>query len=209
MIFLSVEELKEKSIVSNQGNEIIFNNKIFRKGPDFSLRNWEKARQLSEEYFKSNRLCLIVNNESYISLWVEKERTLETYVNNRLSDKKNQKVIACLDSQAVQIQVKLILEKLNYRVVIIKEKENLINKLKIENPRLIFIDFNICDLNEPQLYKILHKIDYFKNVPIVKLINKENLVDKIRNKLANSPYSLLKPFQPNDLISVVEKFVNN
>jgi CheY-like chemotaxis protein len=224
LIFISAQDLKEKSTGTDRKTQINFNNKIFVKGPDFSQSNWEKAKELCQEYSKRNRLCLLVNNESYVSIWVEKPTKLpiisensahstsengsslesESSTPSKNKEPENKPIIACIDdSKTVQRQVKLILEQVGYQVLSITEPADSLTKLVRQKPVLILMDINMPKIDGYELCKMLRNSKFLRDIPIVMLTSKEGLINKVKAKIAGAKHYITKPFAPNELIQVI------
>lgn len=68
MIFLTKEELAVP--INSRSSRILFRDKLFNRGPDFSNNARHSALEFCQQY--SNKLsCLVVDNYSYISIWIE------------------------------------------------------------------------------------------------------------------------------------------
>ncbi|KAF3884456.1 MULTISPECIES: hypothetical protein [Nostocales] len=77
MLFLSLEDLEVQGVSYNGASQIIFKNKIFTRFVDFSIQYRQKAIKFCQEFLDDNLFCLIVENQSYLTVWVEeKEKNL-------------------------------------------------------------------------------------------------------------------------------------
>ncbi|MUG96022.1 hypothetical protein F7734_28220 [Scytonema sp. UIC 10036] len=89
MFFLSLEDLEIKGVSYMGESQIIFKNKILTRCIDFSIQYHQKAIKFCQEFLDDNLLCLIVENQSYLTVWVEeKEERLagETEINHGLHE---------------------------------------------------------------------------------------------------------------------------
>ena len=75
MLFITEEELENQSVPGKEPSQIIFQNKLLTKGPIISKDSREKAVKLCQTYSDDNRLCLIVENQWYLTVWIENADT--------------------------------------------------------------------------------------------------------------------------------------
>ena len=117
-------------------------------------------------------------------------------------------IIACIDdSKTVHKQVNLTLEAIGYRVINITDPALALKSLSREQPILILMDINMPTMNGYDLCSMLRRSHKFSEVPIVMLTGRDGIIDRMRAKFVGSTDYLTKPFQPNTLIEMVQKFV--
>ena len=75
MLFITQEELENQSVPGKEPSQIIFQNKLLTKGPIISKNSREEAAKLCQTYSDDNRLCLIVENQWYLTVWIENADT--------------------------------------------------------------------------------------------------------------------------------------
>lgn len=116
--------------------------------------------------------------------------------------------IACIDdSKTVHKQVNLTLEAIGYKVINITDPSLALKSLSREQPILILMDINMPTMNGYDLCSMLRRSHKFSEVPIVMLTGRDGIIDRMRAKFVGSTDYLTKPFQPNTLIEMVQKFV--
>lgn len=120
-------------------------------------------------------------------------------------------LIVCIDdSKTVQKQVRMTLEAGGYRVLGITDPTAALKKLSQHQPKVIFLDINMPDINGYDLCSLLRKSQKFKDIPIVMLTGRDGMIDRVRAKIVGATDYLTKPCDPNKLISltkVLEKSV--
>jgi twitching motility two-component system response regulator PilG len=60
-------------------------------------------------------------------------------------------------------------------------------------------------------YKVLSIIKEnpeFKTIPVIMLTSKDGIINKVKGKVAGSTAYLTKPFDPNQLVTTIEKHLN-
>ncbi|MGK7876381.1 MAG: response regulator [Xenococcaceae cyanobacterium] len=114
-------------------------------------------------------------------------------------------VVACIDdSKTVQRQVKMTLEPAGYQVLSITEPASTLTMLVRQKPVLILMDINMPEINGYELCQMLSRSRKLRDIPVVMLTGREGLTDRFRAKLVGATHYLTKPFDPNQLIDVVQ-----
>ncbi|MGK7877926.1 MAG: hypothetical protein AB4426_32850 [Xenococcaceae cyanobacterium] len=70
----AIENLPGAEVSINEKSQIIFQNKLFTRGPDFSKNLREAAIKFCQKYSDSI-LCLIVESQWYLTVWIEDSET--------------------------------------------------------------------------------------------------------------------------------------
>jgi hypothetical protein len=73
MLVLTLEEIKKHGISGNELSEITFQNKVFTKGSTYSQRCRESAIAYGENYSITQGECIIIDNGTYLTLWLERK----------------------------------------------------------------------------------------------------------------------------------------
>ncbi len=74
MLFLTAEDLENQGVFCKEASQIIFQNKILTRLIDFSTQNHRRAIKFCQEFLEDQLFCLIVENQSYLTVWVEKKQ---------------------------------------------------------------------------------------------------------------------------------------
>ena len=122
----------------------------------------------------------------------------------------NRPIIACIDdSRTVQNQVKLLLESSGYQVLSITNPGSSLTTMIRQKPQLILMDINMPEIDGYKLCQMLSRSRKLKDIPVVMLTGRDGMVDKIRSKMVGAVYYLTKPFEPHQLVEVVECITQN
>lgn len=125
-------------------------------------------------------------------------------INKKLDE---QPLIACIDdSKTVQKQVKMILEAIGYQVIAITDPTAALRGLSHQQPVLILMDINMPNINGYDLCSMLRKSYKFQAIPIVMLTGRDGVIDRMRAKFVGSSDYLTKPFEPSQLVKMVNKY---
>lgn len=116
------------------------------------------------------------------------------------------------DSKTVRASLEYTLGRAGYEVVSavdgkdgLRQLENLKNKGK--RPAMVISDINMPEMDGITFVKEVKKSPNFKFLPILILTTESQLEKKMEGKKAGAAGWLVKPFKPNQLIGVLQKFV--
>ncbi len=204
IICLTEEEIKSQIDYSRQKQSIFFQEKQLYLGSIFPKNSFSEVSKFCEKYVRKKLQCLLIENETSLTIWVEKN-TPTTLQNNLISA---DSIIACIDdSQTIQYSVNMILSPLGYQVLNIIKPTSQWKILLVRKPKLIFLDVNMPDINGFQLCEHLKKFDQTKDIPIVMLTGNTSPLDRVRAKFKGADQYITKPFTPQQLIDAVQTIV--
>ena len=113
------------------------------------------------------------------------------------------KILIAEDDQAIREIIKSILENEGY-IVLLPQSEHAIHKAaRDESPVLILLDIWLDGHDGGKIAKDLKEKQETKNIPII-MMSANNETEKI-TKAAGANDFLLKPFNIDDLLSLVRK----
>lgn len=128
----------------------------------------------------------------------------------RSSQNDSRPIVACIDdSKTVQRNVKLILESSGYRVIELIEPARALTMLVRDKPNLVLMDISMPEIDGYELCRMLRLSSALKEVPIVMLTGRDGLVDRIRARMVGATNYITKPFQPQQLLGVVNELINS
>lgn len=117
--------------------------------------------------------------------------------------------VVCIDdSKTIQQTVKLILEASGYQVLSLTEPARALTALVRCKPALILMDITMPEIDGYELCRMLRQSHLLKETPIVMLTGRDGLVDRIRARMVGAADYLTKPFQPAELLSLIEKLIH-
>lgn len=129
---------------------------------------------------------------------VQKEKT-------QISDEKNVIVVAD-DDPAILDAMKMILELYNFTVETIADGL-IFPRLAALKPKLLFLDVCMSGVDGAEVCKTLKMSDATKDIPVIMISASYDLVKTVKQVGADD--YLAKPFEVQDLISKVNKFLLN
>ncbi len=111
------------------------------------------------------------------------------------------------DSPTIRKLVSLILGRRGFKVVVAKDGMEALAQINAARPSLIFLDITMPRMDGYQLCKIVRNKTQTKTIPIVMLTAKDGLFDKIKGRMAGASGYITKPFDANQLLAAVEKYL--
>ena len=111
------------------------------------------------------------------------------------------------DSPTIRKLVAMTMIKNGYRVVEAGDGNEAIARMQ-ENgaPDLVLLDINMPGMDGYTLCKLVRQKPETAKIPVIMLSGKDGFYNKIRGKMAGSTLYLTKPFQPDALLKVVQKY---
>lgn len=116
------------------------------------------------------------------------------------------KILVIDDDKAILDVVKIILEENKYQVATLGEGAEIVAKVKKINPILILLDIWLSGFDGYDLTQLLKNDPATAIIPIV-MISANNETEKI-SKNAGADAFLLKPFNIDDLLTMVKQYTN-
>lgn len=117
-------------------------------------------------------------------------------------------VLSVDDSLVVQTMIKRALSD-RYQVLL---TSNAVDALKVINTNpiaLLLLDVSMPEIDGLEFCRTVRSIPKFKNLPIIMLTARDKFSDKLKGQIAGATYYLTKPVEPNQLVEVVNKCVEN
>ncbi|MEN9245660.1 MAG: response regulator, partial [Thermostichales cyanobacterium SRBZ-1_bins_19] len=103
--------------------------------------------------------------------------------------------------------VKGILEVAGFAVLGITEPGQALTALVRQKPALILMDVNMPEIDGYELCRMLRQSKQLKEIPIVMLTGRDGLLDRLRAQILGVTDYVTKPFQPEQLLTAVQKAV--
>lgn len=111
------------------------------------------------------------------------------------------------DSPTVRKMAQMTLEARGFKVVTAFDGVAAIKEISRHEPWLILLDINMPRLDGYQLCSLVRKHKRTQHIPVVMLSGKDGMFDKLRGKMAGCSTYMTKPFIPEKLVEVVDKYI--
>ena len=116
------------------------------------------------------------------------------------------KVLVAEDDKAILEVVKIILENEGYHILSTDNEETVHSLIAEHMPDMILLDIWLAGEDGGKIARNIKGKDATKNIPIV-MISANNETEKISKEVGADDF-LLKPFDIDDLLKIVEKYTN-
>ncbi len=110
------------------------------------------------------------------------------------------------DSASVRQMVSFTLKGAGYQVIEASDGQDALNKLK-GDVHMIITDLNMPNMDGIELIKNVRANPKYKFIPMVMLTTESQSGKKQEGKAAGATGWIVKPFKPDQLMSVVEKLL--
>ncbi|MEC9291400.1 MAG: response regulator [Pseudomonadota bacterium] len=114
-------------------------------------------------------------------------------------------ILAVDDSASIRQMVGFTLKQAGYTVVDAEDGVDGLNKAKGTKADLIITDLNMPNMNGIELIKALRQESDYKFTPILMLTTESDDSKKAEGKNAGATGWIVKPFNPEQLIKVIER----
>jgi twitching motility two-component system response regulator PilG len=117
--------------------------------------------------------------------------------------------IAYIDGdRTMQNIMKLIMEAQGYKVIDLIKPAESIDRLMRTPPMLILLDITTPDFDGYECCQMLRRSPKLKNVPILMLGDRDNLLDRLKAKIVGANDYVTKPIIPKNLMNLVNKYIS-
>lgn len=111
------------------------------------------------------------------------------------------------DSTSVRQMVGFTLKEAGYEVIEACDGKDALTKIDGVNINMVVTDLNMPNMDGIELIRNLRANPKFKFVPIIMLTTESQNEKKMEGKTAGATGWIVKPFKPEQLISVVKKVI--
>ena len=116
--------------------------------------------------------------------------------------------VVCIDDDgAIGKMIEYTLQAHGYRVTIIQDPLESISQIFQLQPDLILCDLVMPKLDGYDLCGMLRQSTAFRQTPILMLTGKDGFIDRVRAKMVGATDYLTKPFQEQELLMLLEKYI--
>jgi twitching motility two-component system response regulator PilG len=116
-------------------------------------------------------------------------------------------VLVVDDSPTVRKIVQMTLQREHIRVITAADGLSALSAVADEMPALILLDIQLPRMDGYSICQIIRKNLQFREIPIIMLSGKDGLFDKMRGRLAGSTEYLTKPFDSEELVQTVRRYL--
>ncbi|BFM39987.1 response regulator [Synechocystis sp. LKSZ1] len=117
----------------------------------------------------------------------------------------NRPLVVCInDRPAIQRMVQYTLVANGFKTMALEDPFKALAILLSQQPSLVFMDAQMQDMSGYELCSLCRKTPSLKDLPIIMLTDNDNLIERLRAKLAGASGFLQKPFLPQELLQSIQ-----
>jgi two-component system, chemotaxis family, response regulator PixG len=117
--------------------------------------------------------------------------------------------IACIDdSQAMLGEIQRFLDGDEFSVTPINDAMKALMKIGMVKPDLVLLDVGMPGIDGYQVCTLIRKSSALKHIPIVMVTGHKGLIDRARARVAGATDYLTKPFNQDDLLKMVFRYLS-
>lgn len=176
------------------------------------LRQWvdgirsliDIAQELDQDPLQLARSYMAWTVSGWVSLGGDLPANKAVYT----TEKQRPIILSVDDSLIVQTMIKRTLVD-HYQVLL---ASNAVDALKVINTNpiaLLLLDVTMPEIDGLEFCRTVRSIPKFQNMPIIMLTARDKFSDKLRGQIAGATHYLSKPVEPNQLLEVVDKCLEN
>lgn len=117
------------------------------------------------------------------------------------------KVLVVEDSMVTRKVIARTLIANNYEVSEAKDANQALDYIAHNNPDLVLLDIILPGKDGYQILAEIRKKPPLTKTPVIMLTSRDSLFDKLKGKVSDANEYLTKPFQPDELLLVVKKYL--
>lgn len=116
-------------------------------------------------------------------------------------------VLVVDDSPTVRAVVQRMLKREHLQVVTAADGLSALAVVGDASPDLILLDIMLPRMDGYQVCHLLRQHGEFRDTPILMLSGKDGMFDRLRGRMAGATGYLSKPFDPTELLSLVQRYL--
>ncbi|VAX10998.1 hypothetical protein MNBD_GAMMA26-1825 [hydrothermal vent metagenome] len=117
------------------------------------------------------------------------------------------KILVVEDSNLARKILVRTLDQHGFQVVEAADGLSALAQLAAEGPDLVILDLILPDIDGYEVFSRMKEDAKTADTPVIILTSRASLVDKIRGKMSGTDEYLTKPFEAEDLLQTVEKYL--
>ena len=120
----------------------------------------------------------------------------------------NYKILAIDDSPSMRSMISFTLKKAGYDIVIAEDGIQGLSTAQADNFDLILTDINMPEMGGIELIGKLRELDTYRHKPILVLTTESSTAMKTKGKSAGATGWIVKPFEPEKLLSALDRVLH-
>jgi twitching motility two-component system response regulator PilG len=117
------------------------------------------------------------------------------------------KILIVEDSMVTRKVIARTLVANGYEVFEAKNASEALTDFENRNPNLILLDIILPGKDGYEILAEIRQKPGFEKLPVIMLTSRDSLFDKLKGKVSDANEYLTKPFQPDELLAIVRKYL--
>lgn len=138
--------------------------------------------------------------------WVVFKASSSTSSSTSVEEKELPIILSVDDSPIVQTAIKRALSS-QYQVILADKAMDALTLLNQKPIKLLLLDLTMPDVDGLEICRTIRSIPKFRDLPIIMLTARDGLIDKMKGHIAGTTKYLTKPFEAEELLEIVNKYV--
>ena len=124
-----------------------------------------------------------------------------------LHDKVRKKILVVEDSPTIRKVISITLSQKGFEIIEAGDGLEALSRLNEAKPDLILLDIILPKMDGYQILSIIRDNPEFKYIPVIMLTSKDGIINRVKGKVAGSSAYLTKPFDPAQLVEIIERYI--
>ena len=125
----------------------------------------------------------------------------------KAEDNAQARILVVEDSMVTRKVIVRALMANGYEIFEAKNAFEALTGIEEKRPNLILLDIVLPGKDGYEILEEIRQKPMFKKVPVIMLTSRDGLFDKLKGKVSDANEYLTKPFQPDELLTVVRKYL--
>jgi twitching motility two-component system response regulator PilG len=114
-------------------------------------------------------------------------------------------ILVVEDSSTTRKVISITLSRQGYQVMEAADGLEALSKISEERPDLIMLDVILPKMDGYKILSIIKNNKEFREIPVIMLTSKDGFINKMKGKMAGAAAYLTKPFDPDMMITEIQK----
>lgn len=121
--------------------------------------------------------------------------------------KQTRRILVVEDSMVTRKVISRTLVAEGYEVFEAKDANEALADIELRNPELVLLDIILPGRDGYEILAEIRKKPLLTKIPVIMLTSRDSLFDKLKGKVSDADEYLTKPFQPDELLTIVKKYL--
>jgi DNA-binding response OmpR family regulator len=117
------------------------------------------------------------------------------------------KILVVEDSMVTRKVIARTLIASGYEVFEAKNAHEALTDFDVRNPDLVLLDIVLPGKDGYEILAEIRQKPQYAKLPVVMLTSRDSLFDRLKGKVSDANEYLTKPFQPDQLLTIVRKYL--